>query len=119
MAPGLPRGTGRFRALQLLRSRRAEGARPLARGRVKLLPTPLVGRYPHPEWLTVRARRPGGFRRPGRAKECCGLPEPYLTEAQNDATLPASAPRKTPVSTSSPTVKSAARAIRIGLRRRS
>src|SRR5262249_33250870 len=87
MAPGLPRGTGRFRALQLLRSRRAEGARPLARGRVKLLPTTLVGSYPQPEWLIDRAKLAGRFPPRVRAKELWRLPEPYLTEPQNDATL--------------------------------
>ena len=52
-----------------------------------LLPTTLVGSYPQPEWLIDRAKLAGRFPPPVRAKELWRLPEPYLTEAQNDATL--------------------------------
>jgi len=52
-----------------------------------LLPTTLVGSYPQPEWLIDRAKLAGRFPPRVRAKELWRLPEPYLTEAQNDATL--------------------------------
>src|SRR5436309_4872238 len=52
-----------------------------------LLPTTLVGSYPQPEWLIDRAKLAGRFPHRVRAKELWRLPEPYLTEAQNDATL--------------------------------
>ncbi len=52
-----------------------------------LLPTTLVGSYPQPEWLIDRAKLAGRFPPRVRAKELWRLPEPYLTAAQNDATL--------------------------------
>jgi 5-methyltetrahydropteroyltriglutamate--homocysteine methyltransferase len=52
-----------------------------------LLPTTLVGSYPQPEWLIDRAKLAGRFPPRVRAKELWRLPEPYLTDAQNDATL--------------------------------
>ena len=52
-----------------------------------LLPTTLVGSYPQPAWLIDRAKLAGRFPPRVRAKELWRLPEPYLTEAQNDATL--------------------------------
>jgi 5-methyltetrahydropteroyltriglutamate--homocysteine methyltransferase len=52
-----------------------------------LLPTTLVGSYPQPEWLIDRAKLAGRFPPRVRAKELWRLPEPYLAEAQNDATL--------------------------------
>src|ERR1700716_2575821 len=52
-----------------------------------LLPTTLVGSYPQPEWLIDRARLAGRFPPRVRAKELWRIPEPYLAEAQNDATL--------------------------------
>jgi 5-methyltetrahydropteroyltriglutamate--homocysteine methyltransferase len=54
---------------------------------VTLLPTTLVGSYPQPEWLIDRAKLAGRFPPRVRAKELWRLPEPYLTDAQNDATL--------------------------------
>src|ERR1043166_1365422 len=52
-----------------------------------LLPTTLVGSYPQPEWLIDRAKLAGRFPPRVRAKELWRIPEPYLEEAQNDATL--------------------------------
>src|SRR5882672_5075786 len=52
-----------------------------------LLPTTLVGSYPQPEWLIDRAKLAGRFPPRVRAKELWRLPEPYLADAQNDATL--------------------------------
>src|SRR5689334_14497794 len=52
-----------------------------------LFPTTLVGSYPQPEWLIDRAKLAGRFPPRVRAKELWRIPEPYLEEAQNDATL--------------------------------
>src|SRR6187455_2361775 len=52
-----------------------------------LFPTTLVGSYPQPEWLIDRAKLAARFPPRVRAKELWRLPEPYLEEAQNDATL--------------------------------
>src|ERR1041385_5565621 len=52
-----------------------------------LLPTTLVGSYPQPEWLIDRAKLAGRFPPRVRAKELWRIPEPFLEEAQNDATL--------------------------------
>ena len=52
-----------------------------------LLPTTLVGSYPQPEWLIDRARLAGRFPPRVRAKELWRIPEQFLDEAQNDATL--------------------------------
>jgi 5-methyltetrahydropteroyltriglutamate--homocysteine methyltransferase len=52
-----------------------------------LLPTTLVGSYPQPEWLIDRAKLAGRFPPRVRAKELWRLREPYLADAQNDATL--------------------------------
>jgi 5-methyltetrahydropteroyltriglutamate--homocysteine methyltransferase len=52
-----------------------------------LLPTTLVGSYPQPEWLIDRAKLAGRFPPRVRARELWRLPEPYLADAQNDATL--------------------------------
>jgi 5-methyltetrahydropteroyltriglutamate--homocysteine methyltransferase len=52
-----------------------------------LLPTTLVGSYPQPEWLIDRAKLAGRFPPRVRAKELWRLQEPYLADAQNDATL--------------------------------
>ena len=51
------------------------------------LPTMLAGSYAEPEWLIDRARLPGRFSQRMRARELWRIPEPYLAEAQNDATL--------------------------------
>ena len=52
-----------------------------------LLPTMLVGSYPQPEWLIDRQRLAGRFPPRVRARELWRIPEPYLAEAQDDATL--------------------------------
>jgi 5-methyltetrahydropteroyltriglutamate--homocysteine methyltransferase len=52
-----------------------------------LLPTTLVGSYPQPEWLIDRQRLAGRFPPRIRALELWRVPEPYLAEAQDDATL--------------------------------
>jgi 5-methyltetrahydropteroyltriglutamate--homocysteine methyltransferase len=52
-----------------------------------LLPTTLVGSYAQPEWLIDRAKLAGRFPPRVRAKELWRIPEPYLGEAQDDATI--------------------------------
>jgi 5-methyltetrahydropteroyltriglutamate--homocysteine methyltransferase len=52
-----------------------------------LFPTTLVGSYPQPEWLIDRKRLAGRFPPRVRAKELWRIPEPYLAEAQDDATI--------------------------------
>jgi 5-methyltetrahydropteroyltriglutamate--homocysteine methyltransferase len=52
-----------------------------------LFPTMLVGSYPQPEWLIDRKKLAGRFPPRVRAKELWRLPEAYLAEAQDDATL--------------------------------
>jgi 5-methyltetrahydropteroyltriglutamate--homocysteine methyltransferase len=51
-----------------------------------LFPTTLVGSYPQPEWLIDRQRLAGRFPPRVRARELWRIPEPYLAEAQDDAT---------------------------------
>jgi 5-methyltetrahydropteroyltriglutamate--homocysteine methyltransferase len=52
-----------------------------------LFPTTLVGSYPQPEWLIDRQKLAGRFPPRVRAKELWRVPEQYLAEAQDDATL--------------------------------
>jgi 5-methyltetrahydropteroyltriglutamate--homocysteine methyltransferase len=52
-----------------------------------LLPTTLVGSYAQPEWLIDRGKLAGRFPPRVRAKELWRIPEPYLAEAQDDATI--------------------------------
>ena len=52
-----------------------------------LFPTTLVGSYPQPEWLIDRAKLAGRFPPRVRAKELWRIPERWLAEAQDDATL--------------------------------
>src|SRR5579862_6058856 len=47
----------------------------------------LVGSYPQPEWLIDRARLAGRFPPRVRALELWRVPEPYLEQAQDDATI--------------------------------
>jgi 5-methyltetrahydropteroyltriglutamate--homocysteine methyltransferase len=54
-----------------------------------LFPTTLVGSYPQPEWLIDRKRLAGRFPPRVRAGELWRIPEPFLAEAQDDATLAA------------------------------
>jgi len=51
-----------------------------------LFPTTLVGSYPQPEWLIDRAKLAGRFPPRVRARELWRVPEPWLAEAQDDAT---------------------------------
>src|SRR3974377_2383580 len=51
-----------------------------------LLPMTLVGSYAQPEWLIDPARLPRRLSPRVRAKELWRIPEPYLAEAQDDAT---------------------------------
>jgi len=52
-----------------------------------LLPTMLVGSLPQPEWLIDRAKLAGRFPPRVRARELWRVPEPFLAEAQDDATI--------------------------------
>jgi 5-methyltetrahydropteroyltriglutamate--homocysteine methyltransferase len=52
-----------------------------------LFPTTLVGSYPQPDWLIDRARLAGRFPPRVRARELWRVPEPFLAQAQDDATL--------------------------------
>jgi endoglucanase len=52
-----------------------------------LFPTTLVGSYPQPEWLIDRKKLAGRFPPRVRAKELWRIPDQYLEEAWNDATL--------------------------------
>ena len=52
-----------------------------------LFPTTIVGSFPQPEWLIDRARLAGRFPPRVRARELWRIPEPFLGEAQDDATL--------------------------------
>src|SRR5438445_364995 len=51
-----------------------------------LFPTTLVGSYPQPEWLIDRQKLASRFPPRVRARELWRVPEPWLAEAQNDAT---------------------------------
>jgi 5-methyltetrahydropteroyltriglutamate--homocysteine methyltransferase len=52
-----------------------------------LFPTTLVGSYPQPEWLIDREKLAGRFPPRVRAKELWRIPDPYLADAQDDATI--------------------------------
>src|SRR6187402_394498 len=52
-----------------------------------LFPTTIVGSFPQPEWLIDRAKLAGRFPPRVRARELWRIPEPFLAEAQDDATL--------------------------------
>src|SRR5713101_9709542 len=52
-----------------------------------LFPTTLVGSYPQPEWLIDRQKLAGRFPPRVRARELWRIPEQYLAEAQDDATI--------------------------------
>jgi 5-methyltetrahydropteroyltriglutamate--homocysteine methyltransferase len=52
-----------------------------------LLPTMLVGSFPQPEWLIDRAKLAGRFPPRVRARELWRIPDPFLAEAQDDATI--------------------------------
>ena len=52
-----------------------------------LLPVSLVGSYPQPDWLIDRDRLRAGSVPRVRAESLWRIPEPFLAEAQRDATL--------------------------------
>jgi 5-methyltetrahydropteroyltriglutamate--homocysteine methyltransferase len=52
-----------------------------------LFPTTLVGSYPQPEWLIDRARLAGRFPPRVRALELWRVRQPFLAQAQDDATI--------------------------------
>ena len=52
-----------------------------------LFPTTLVGSYPQPDWLIDRERLAKHVPPRVRASELWRVPEPYLAQAQDDATL--------------------------------
>ncbi len=52
-----------------------------------LFPTSLVGSYCQPDWLIDREKLAGRFPPRTRAQELWRIPEPWLAEAQDDATL--------------------------------
>jgi 5-methyltetrahydropteroyltriglutamate--homocysteine methyltransferase len=52
-----------------------------------LFPTTLVGSYPQPDWLIDRERLAKHVPPRVRAAELWRIPEPYLAQAQDDATL--------------------------------
>jgi 5-methyltetrahydropteroyltriglutamate--homocysteine methyltransferase len=52
-----------------------------------LFPTTLVGSYPQPDWLIDREKLAGRFPPRVRMRELWRIPEPYLAQAQDDATL--------------------------------
>ena len=52
-----------------------------------LFPTTIVGSYPQPDWLIDREKLSGRFPPRVRAKELWRVADPYLQQAQEDATL--------------------------------
>ena len=53
----------------------------------KLLPTTVVGSYPQPDWLVDRDLLKSGPVPRARMTALWRVPEPYLEEAQDDATI--------------------------------
>jgi 5-methyltetrahydropteroyltriglutamate--homocysteine methyltransferase len=53
---------------------------------VPLLATTLIGSYPQPDWLIDRERLRSSLPARVRARELWRIPEPFLAEAQDDAT---------------------------------
>jgi 5-methyltetrahydropteroyltriglutamate--homocysteine methyltransferase len=52
-----------------------------------LFPTTLVGSYPQPDWLIDREKLAGRFPPRVRMRELWRIPEPFLAQAQDDATV--------------------------------
>jgi 5-methyltetrahydropteroyltriglutamate--homocysteine methyltransferase len=52
-----------------------------------LFPTTLVGSYPQPDWLIDREKLAGRFPPRVRARELWRVPQPWLAQAQDDATV--------------------------------
>jgi 5-methyltetrahydropteroyltriglutamate--homocysteine methyltransferase len=55
-------------------------------GQGRLIPTTLVGSYPQPDWLIDRERLLDSLPARVRARELWRVPEPFLAQAQDDAT---------------------------------
>jgi 5-methyltetrahydropteroyltriglutamate--homocysteine methyltransferase len=55
--------------------------------RLPLLPTTVVGSYPQPNWLVDHEKLVSRLPPRVRARDVWRIPEPYLEEAQDDATL--------------------------------
>src|SRR5262245_66524791 len=73
---------GRHRVKDITSRSRSEAARMTQH----LLPTTVVGSYPQPDWLVDRALLHSGVPRV-RMHELWRVSEPYLAQAQDDATL--------------------------------
>jgi 5-methyltetrahydropteroyltriglutamate--homocysteine methyltransferase len=52
-----------------------------------MFPTTIVGSYPQPDWLIDRQKLAGRFPPRVRAKELWRVADPYLQQAQDDATV--------------------------------
>src|SRR6185437_589968 len=84
-APGAPGELPGTRVI-LLPAYRART--PLKPGRCDMLfPTTLVGSYPQPDWLIDREKLAGRFPPRVRMRELWRIPEPFLAQAQEDATV--------------------------------
>tara|TARA_R110000850_G_scaffold277144_2_gene424031 strand:- start:158270 stop:159313 length:1044 start_codon:yes stop_codon:yes gene_type:complete len=59
----------------------------ISTGDSMLFPTTIVGSYPQPDWLIDREKLAGRFPPRVRAKELWRIPEAYLHEAMEDATI--------------------------------
>src|SRR5687768_2275140 len=66
---------------------RSPSGQTVARVESSMFPTTLVGSYPQPDWLIDRQKLAGRFPPRVRARELWRVPEPWLAEAQDDATL--------------------------------
>ena len=53
---------------------------------IPLLPTTVIGSYPQPDWLVDRDRLRSSLPARVRARELWRVPEPFLAQAQDDAT---------------------------------
>jgi 5-methyltetrahydropteroyltriglutamate--homocysteine methyltransferase len=53
----------------------------------KILPTTVVGSYPQPDWLIDRSKLLNMLPRRIRARDLWRIPEPFLEQAQDDATI--------------------------------
>lgn len=56
-------------------------------GRLPILPTTVVGSYPQPSWLVDREKLASRLPPRVRARDIWRVPEPFLEEAQDDATI--------------------------------
>src|SRR5262245_50694397 len=79
-------GTGRWPARESSNARESRMSKQ-ADGVRKLFPTTLVGSLQQPDWLIDRLKLAGRFPPRVRARELWRVPEAYLAEAQDDATV--------------------------------